>query len=59
MYDGTSRFLGADAHMTAVAMYRPEMTWAIALLLAMSLLSVVGYDLARRDCQTRYNYMTG
>jgi hypothetical protein len=34
------------------------MTWAVALLLAMSLLSVVGYDSARRDCQTTDNYLT-
>jgi hypothetical protein len=44
--------------MTAVALYRPQMSWTLALLLATSLLSVVAYDSARRDCQTRNNYLT-
>lgn len=44
--------------MTAIALYRPQMNWALALLLAISLLSVVTYDSGRRACQTRDNYLT-
>lgn len=34
------------------------MTWTAALFLAISLLSVVGYNSVRRDCQTTDNYLT-
>jgi hypothetical protein len=34
------------------------MTWANALLLAVSLLSVVGVDAKRFDCKSRPNYIT-